>query len=195
MAQEQAVASKQSLREFTVEFGNDSGHQITINTLQLTVRGRWSIARLMSRSGGFYRGCRAPMPELHGMPDIPGMRMKIIPRTRTAVLYDPLEQDSRLMDRISEAGAAARLRGLSAWRPNESSEHKLNEHKFKSLVHDLSRLAGKGDLTVLEGEMPTEEQIEDMPGDRLYDPWSNSPGKPIFVKDVPAWHRNIDRNV
>lgn len=196
---ENSVASKPNLREFVVEFGDPCCRQITINTLMLTVRGSWSMEKLHAREPrgpDTPRGCRSANQDFAGMPPIPGMRLKVVPRTKTAVLYDPLENDPRLLARIQSAAERAHLKGTQRWIANERVEHKLTDHKFKSLLRDLVMLRDECEaLKVVDGEMPTPEQIDELPGEYEYDPWSNSPGKPKFRSQVDEWQRSLEKQL
>lgn len=187
---EATVAARPNLREFTVEFSTPNCGRVTINTLQLVVEGEFSIPKLHARDGG----CRNANVDMARMPEIPGCRMKVVPRTKTVTLFDPIENDPKLLARVNDAARRAHLKGDERWAKRmEKVEHKLDDDRFKSLMRDLVQLREGNALKVVDGEMPTMEQVNELPGRVLFDQWNNSPTKPVYADEFQDWARRVDR--
>jgi len=186
---EQATATAKQVREFTVEFGDECNRTITINTLRLRVRGSWSLEALHRRP----QGGRDVGAAMQSMPAIPGLRMKVVPRLKRAILYDPLDERPELLDRINKVARTA-LHNATPYRPQERVEHNLTDDALKSLLRDLRMLQDECHaLKVVEGELPDHETIAALPGRELYDPWYSGHAQPRFRDDIEAWMRDMER--
>jgi len=178
-------------RSVTVEFGDDCNRTISINTLKLRVRGRFSLQVLASRDVG----ARDVGQVMAQMPDIPGIRMKLTWGSRRYVLYDPLEKDKATLARINSARKRAMIGG-DEFKPVEPTEGELDENEFKTLVIELVKKLGKEGgghqcLTEHEGKLPKLADAMSMKGEKIYDPW-NSGRKPRFESEVPEWMEKLD---
>lgn len=169
---------------FTVEFGDDRNRgTFPIDVLKLRVRGSW-IKSHFTRE----KGSRSIGDQMSRMPDIPGIRMDVAPAVGAMRLYDPLEEDTRKMEAIRSA--FDEIQGIkqvgAKIGPMQAVEHRLDIHQMKSLLAECAvKLKGRaGDdqytMTLIRGEVPTLEQLNAMPGRKLYDPWNSSNNKPKF---------------
>lgn len=178
-------AAAPSLQPFTVEFGDDHGRTITINSLKLRVRGAFDRQKLERGVGD----------AMNMMPRIPGLRMKVEPRHRRYTLFDPLEEDKATLDRINRtrdnAPAIATGAGKFTFVPAVTAE--LGVDEFKSLVLDLISMRQGEMLRTIDGRLPTQEMAAAMDGKELYDPWSSSSRKPRYAEDAEAYHESLDR--
>ena len=174
---------------FTVEFGDPNNRTCVVNCLRLKVRGSWSLAKLHARP----EGGRDVGSAMTAMPDIPGLRMTVLPRDKKAILFDPLEEDSERLRRINSISERARaiFRG-APWTFVDRSEHTLNDDTLKTLVMELVRKVESKCCHVVDGKLPTIEQVEGMPGRLLFDPWNNG-RKPTYVDQVEDWQQGLDR--
>lgn len=191
--QERGKANAVNMAQFTVEFGDDCGRTITLNTLRLRLRGAWSISRLMSKQGGG----RAIGEAMSGMPNIPGMRCKVEPRHSRVTIFDPLENEPDLLAQINKLKEkwpiiGGESNGAGKWKPNDTAVHVLVPDEFKSVVLDLVDLYKGKMLVPLDGSrIPSQEEAEALPGKQLYDPWSNSRAKPTYAEDEHAYFERI----
>lgn len=171
-----------SLPSFTVEFGDACCRTITINTLKLRVRGAFAISTLHKRDQGG-RDIGAAMAR---MPDIPGMRLAFDGRTRQARLFDPLEESPDLLARINAVSKAAPaiIKTSREWTFVPATTHDFsNADRLKTLLHELALKRESKSLTIIEGDLPTLEMLDAIPGRRLNDPWNSSAIKPRYADD------------
>lgn len=190
-----AAAAKSSTKkeyppEFTVEFGDECNRTITINTLKFKVRGQWSLTSLFSRKG---IGGRDVGSAMSAMPDTPGIRLKVSPRQRKALFYDPLERDPRLLERINAVRARAQSIGSANKTSVQESPYELDDDQMKTLCLEIVAKQKDGEIhAITKGRLPTETELEEMPGLQLNDPWSSNPHKPTYAKDYFTWARKMD---
>lgn len=177
------------IESFTVEFGDLHCRNHTINCFRLRVRGTWSVTRLHQRG----IGGRDIGQAMSSMPDIPGQRLRIDPRAMKATLYDPLDDDPALLERINVVAKNARSFWKGApFKAVPVVELSLTPDLLKTLLAELRRKREAGNVAVVEGRMPSNETIEKMDGKEMYDPW-NSGRKPRYVEEVDGWHARLDR--
>lgn len=127
-----------------------------------------------------------------GMPDIPGLRMKIIPKDHKAILYDPLEDDPDRIARINRV--AERARAIYKGAPFTfvpASEFELNPDMLKTLLIELNRKVDTRCCVVVDGTLPGLDDIAKLDGRQLYDPWNNG-RKPTYVDEVDDWMGRLD---
>lgn len=189
MAETQATkAAPKAAVSFTVELGDDNNRSITLSCLRQRCRGRWSISTLHARP----QGGRDVGQAMSAMPDVPGIRVHVDGRSNSYRLYDPLWDDPSLLDRINNVARRARLSGASVpFAPVEEVTAKADDDLFKTLVDELVRKVKDGQARVVEGKLPTERQIEQLPGRLLNDPL-NSGRKPKYRDEVAEWERDLD---
>lgn len=177
-------------RTVTVEFGDDHCRTITLNVFRLQVRGRFSLRTLASRP----EGARDVGTAMSQMPDVPGLRCTVDSRAGTYRLWDPLESDKPLLDRINRALRNARLATGGDVTHVPAVENRLDDDQWKTLMLELVDKAENGYCEVVDGELPTREQLAAAKGRRLADPW-NSGRKPKYHEELEAWNDRIDAQV
>ena len=186
------VREEQVISGFTVEFGDDYLRNHTINTppFQGQVRGEFSLARLSKRP----EGSRDVGSTASRIPDLPGMRLSIDIRRKQGVLFDPCEEG---------AGKAALERynllakgtpALEPYRFVEKVEHDLTDHQLKTIIIELRQKLKTGNCRVVQGEFPTDQQIESLKGRELNDPW-NQGRKPMFKDQLEDWEQSAAARV
>ena len=170
MPEQQATEQKQVRRgssfvsPFEVEsYGKNCSEWHSV-IMHKTFRGQWSRTRLgpMSTSVGQKMG---------NMPDIPGLRIRIMPKDSKICVHDPLEHDKLL---VKEINNVLRNAGLQECEPVQQNEQVLDEDTFKTFVVEVCNTVNKKEpsLRLVSGQLPTPEEIESMPGRELYDPAS-----------------------
>lgn len=176
---------------FTVEFADENCRNMTIKTLRLKVRGRFSLATLQAREIGG-RDVGAAMSQ---MPEIPGLRIRIVPKDLKIVIFDPLEKNEELVERINKVFKAARGGATTQeYKAVERTEMDLEKQpdKFKTLICELARMKESGTIKVHDGKFPTEDEIEKMPGRELFDP-GNDGRKCRYKDEYEEWAAGLDR--
>lgn len=186
---EQTVAAAKPQRQqymapFTVEVSthnSGSWHSIVLGE---TYRGKWSRHKLGTLANSINI-------EMSAMPDIPGIRLKITPKTSKVEIFDPLEDQEELRKRIADTMKKSML-GINANAKIEAvkrSEKTLDADTFKTFVLEIYRSFHKINpvLELVSGEMPSEDDIDALPGRELYD--VRSP----FRKGMPKYVGDEDR--
>lgn len=166
---------KADIGNFTVEFGNTRGQQITVKTLRRTYRGTFALSDLHRRrdvNGKAMTG-RPVGDVMSQIPDTPGMRLEIDVSTRKVREYDPLADDPETLDRACRILSRAKGGVEIKMRAQESRTHELDEHTFKTLLRELVQIKDNGCAKVVSGKLPTHEDIRSLPGRFLHDPWAS----------------------
>lgn len=177
---------------FEVEIGDSCNRSVHLSSIKVNLRGKFSVSNITSREGGGRQIGEA----LLNMPDIPGMRVKVDLTNGAYTIYDPLNNNPMLLDRINGiADKVPILRGPKVKPVETINAHEQDPDRFKTLVLQLIRLVNDGMGKVTDGLMPKEESLEALPGRELFDPNSNSHAKPRYVKDYYKWSQEIDKAV
>lgn len=174
-------------QKFTVELGNSRNSKITIDTLKSRFRGHFSLAKLHNRPGG-----GRDVGAMSAMPEIQGIHLEVDPTQSTVRIYDPLIDKKEVLDQVNGVLARNGIKG-SGFKAIEETTRKLNENELKTLCIELRLRVEQKKAKVREGVLPTDEQIERMPGEELFDPWSESHTQPKLKKDWPAYARKVQQ--
>lgn len=179
--------------EFIVEFGDDWNRNPRIQTLTTPVRGQWSLTSLFQRDG--VNGGPDVGQNMTSMPDVPGQCLKVSPRQGKVVLFDPLEQQPELLEKISTV--LNKRRGTSAMNTKrtfvKNLERTLNPDQMKTLLIELIRKEDEGTIhRVIKGNLPTMNEVDAMDGYQLHDVGSGNAYKPKYAKDADGWAREIN---
>ena len=172
MSEQQAVAAKQraTIQPFEVEVSTHNSGMWHSMVLNQTYRGRWSIHKQGTRTASI-------SSRMSTMPDIPGIRIKLVPKDNKVISTDPLEGENRLLNSISSTyrGAMPGFGGTFTSVPR--SEKVLDDDMFKTLLLELRDCTVRktATLEVVSGAMPTVDQIESLPGRELNDMHSPLP--------------------
>lgn len=187
---------RSGVASFVVELADDGNRSITLDTLRLTLRGRWSAATLHQREDGG----RDLGNAMAGMPDIPGLRIAVSPRDKTAVIFDPLEDDEELRERITSVmNRSTILKTRETIKAVKKQRHELSEDQLKTLCIELYRkVNGEGfgvhgvhvSAVMVKGEMPSERDINKLDGSELYEQW-NEGRHPRYRQDVEEWEERL----
>lgn len=184
---------------FTVELGDDFSRNQTIGTLGgLRCHGQFSLTRLHNRKlpNGDRLGGRSVGEGMSQMPDRPGVRVSLFFKKRAVRIFDPLRdpENEAQFKAINRAYAKAiQSTAGPEMERQEETRQSLTEHQLKTLARELFLKCEADEARLVEGELPTMEQIDALDGDYLFDP-SNQGRHPKFEKDVPDWEASLDRD-
>jgi hypothetical protein len=154
------------------------------------------IKNIFTREAGEQVQQPASAGMIQGLPSvIPGMELHVNPVDGTFKIIDPLRDNEDLCEKIRRAinlsGAvqvADKLRGM----PERTG--KLGRDHMKTLVREMCRLVDAGEAVVCKGSQPSEDDLENMPGEFLTNP-TNMGGwhQPRYEKDMDAWSESLNR--
>ena len=129
---------------------------------------------------------------IDGIGELPGQQLYVNPSTGEWKTSDPLYKKPAVLERVRRAlrrsiGIAVvgqKLRGL---RPKQG---KINPDQMKSLCRELSCFVTAREAKVLKGRMPSEEEIDNMPGRELLN-WMNRQNwkQPNYKDQYEDWER------
>lgn len=122
-------------------------------------------------------------------PRLPGMRLLINPKELKYVISDPLHGDSMTCESVRQWMAqyqpmktGTKVDGV----PPQSGT--LDVHRMKSLCREITTLVKDGQMKLVRGVLPTEEEVATMPGKFLLNPGSTvQNGQPRYEEDYEAW--------
>jgi len=128
------------------------------------------------------------------MPDIPGMRLRVEPQNMVAVLFDPLDDDADLLERVNAVARRAKsfYKGVP-FKPVPENRLQLNDDLLVTLLYELHRKMDAEQIEVVSGRLPTKEEIDTLPGREYYDVWNNG-RRPRYVDEVPGWLERLEQN-
>lgn len=173
--------------EFTVEFGDERNRSVVVSTFREKMRGHFSMKKFYdSEAGG--RDIGAAMQRV---PDIPGQFMRVIPKDRQVIVYDPWENKPQEWRRLNASLADALPVRSGNYGPIPRQERTLSDDQLKTLVIELVRKCESGTARVVKGTLPSNREIESMPGRQLHDPL-NSGRKPRYQDEREAWESRLD---
>jgi len=189
-----AAKPSAALKPFTVEFGDSNCRNFLLTTLRIRVRGAWSTITLAARPQG-----PGDFGQLAGMPPIPGQQLTMNFKDRSIVISDPLQNQPEKLARATivakKALIKSRTKDNGDYQPIKDIEQELDFHTFKTLLIEIGKMLSQKDTkaTLVKGTFPTAEEIENLPGDELYDMNNNSSQKPRFKKDSEEWLDKLDQ--
>lgn len=190
---------EQNIGVFTVEFADDWCRNFTITTPPLAgldIRGRWDTARMARRQWPGDRrrvGMRDFGTDGNKIPSpIPGLMLAVDVRRKKVRLFDPLvesKEGKAILDDYNEIikSIPALKQGDSKIVGIEAVEYDLTDDQMKTLLLELLRKKDSKCIDMIEGDLPTAKQIEQLDGDELYDPSNVSDDKPYYKKDLQAF--------
>jgi len=129
------------------------------------------------------------------LPEIPGMRLYVDPKSRKYKVTDPLYRNQELCEQIYNAlKADGRPVPFSSVRGVPPQEGELDEHRMKTLCRELVRLLDLGHVRVVSGPQPTIEDVDRLPGKYLLNPGARVPNtQPMFEEDWDQWLETLKR--
>lgn len=179
--------------KFTIELVAPNCGSVPLNVFRRRLRSRWSITTLHSRKGGY-----RDIGKMNAMPDIPGIRVTVHGDGKVTI-FDPLNEDTRKMDELKEQIVAvynqASVAQMARVKTVDRSEQKCDVDQLKTLLIELSnKVNGEPKYAeVTDGELPSMDAIEAMPGRQLHDPWNSNQRRPKYKDDVEAYEIELER--
>ena len=153
-------------------------------------------------------------PSMNTMPDIPGANLTVEPVTGKGKLFDPVEKDKDLWKRASACLKKANEHLLfpnpAIVAPFEPEPQEFSPDQLKTLLYELLRMSERRRfgskepdqadekwgalIRVTSGKLPTKEQIDALPGRKLYDPGGTGfRGKPKYDDQVEDYYEKIEQ--
>jgi len=133
---------------------------------------------------------------IEGLPaNIPGMQLVVDTVKGTYSITDPLTDDEDMCEKIKKAlNRQGLYRTDTKIRGVPDSGGKLGPDHMKTLVREMCRLVNSGEAVVIRGVLPTEDDLENMPGEFLTNP-VNMGGwvQPRYERDIPSWVETLNR--
>lgn len=125
---------------------------------QELLRGRWSL--LEAKGGGPVNAAFAKMP------DLPGLCIEVDTRGRRARIFDPLSQDTESAKRrLEEASLMVKhLNGSNQGSAPTREYEQLSDNEIKLWCYWSRRYELAGNLKMVKGSIPTELEMNEMPG-------------------------------
>lgn len=141
---------------------------------------------------------RTPLDQVRQLatfPKTPGMQLHVNPTKLTYSVYDPLSGDEDLRERITKwCDQNMPIRMTATIKGCETQQGTLDKHRMKSLCREMFWLVNAGEAKVADGELPTMEEISELPGHFLLNPGSRTyNSQPQFEKDFDEWCDNLAR--
>lgn len=176
-------------QRFEVEFGDSNCRNfIIVNLDRLRVRGAWSVAKMSQRP----EGARELGNSMVKMPSIPGQRLQMQfhdDGSSRVVIYDPLENDPQTVERVNNLRKEIPALIGADWGATEKIERDLDQDRTVTLLFELVRMAAADKLKVTKGELPTPDQIKNLPGEELWDPGDTMTNHHRYKTDYQQWLR------
>lgn len=177
------------MSRFTVEFGDAYGRNQYISSLRERVRGRFSLSDMHARP----EGCYSVGDAMSVMPEVPGIHMEVDTNKKTARLYDPLEDDTPRMMRVASILKNNMLGFDGQLGTAPERVVKLTDDVLKTLIAELIRRRENKSLWVKEGNLPSMEDLDKLPGHVLNDPNNSSTMKAKYKKDAREFAANLEK--
>ena len=177
------------MSRFTVEFGDAYGRNQFISSLRERVRGRFSLSDMHARP----EGCYSVGDAMSVMPEVPGVHMQVDTSKKTVRLYDPLEDDTPRMRRIASVLKDNMLGFDGQLGAMPEKVMTLTDDVLKTLLAELIRKRKNKSLWVKEGNLPSTEDLDKLPGHVLNDPNSSSSLKAKYKKDAREFAEKLEK--
>ncbi|MCK9570109.1 hypothetical protein M0R72_14290 [Candidatus Pacearchaeota archaeon] len=154
------------------------------------------IKTIFTREAGEQVQQPASAGMIQGLPSsIPGMELHVNPADGTFKIIDPLRGNEEQLEKIRRAiNAAGAIRTDNKLRGIPDRVGKLDRDQMKTLVREMCRLVDAGEAVVCKGAQPSEDELENMPGEFLTNP-TNMGGwhQPRYEKDMDSWTETLNR--
>ena len=129
---------------------------------------------------------------LASFPKTPGQQLLVNPAELTYKIIDPLAKDPALLDRVTKfVRNNMALRTDAQMKGVPDKEGKLDVHRMKSLCYEMLNLVNSGEAKLCKGSLPTEKELEELPGRELLNPGLQThTTQPRYKDEWDAW---VDR--
>lgn len=130
-------------------------------------------------------------------PRMPGMQIHVNPAKLSYKIIDPLYKDDALCERITSV-----IRKLTATSPNAKftghapkEVENVDPHNMKTLCREMFNLVKCGEAKVVRGDLPTKDEIEQLPGYFLLNPGMHSTTtQPRYEHEFQEWIDRLSHN-
>jgi hypothetical protein len=198
VTEEKKTARVSSVSSFTIEADHPRNADLMIQcVLGLKLRSTIKATKeIFTKEEGEQITIPAPAQMVPGLPaDIPGMQLAVNPGKLMWKVSDPLYEDERKCERITNAiknnGTQLTVSKIKGVAPKEG---KLGIDEMKSLVREMLWLIESGEARVVKGKKPEMEDIKDLPGEFLTNPSKRTQwNQPRYEKDVENWRRKVNQ--
>lgn len=143
--------------DVTIEISCPRNRSLVFQPTKTILRGRWRRSELFGNELGSEGMDRLPDP-------IPGLRITLDGRRKTARIFDPLEGEPELLKRVSDAIYAMESIRHKVTFEKAVERKDMNETDIKTWLHWMRRALDQNFAFVVSGSLPTEEQIKALPG-------------------------------
>lgn len=142
--------------ELVAEFNGPLNQNFLFKPLMEILRGRWMVRRVKLADTG----------KLSAMPDLPGQYIAIDVKAKTYRVVDPLgfPENEDVLQAANAIRDATNIGGGKAKPRPEIVKQNVKDSDMKSLLWQVLELFESGDLTVVQGTMPSRKQVLEMPG-------------------------------
>lgn len=177
-------------------FGIEADHSQMCDLMLQSIPGCRLRSRIKPTTTTVQGQVKTPTSAGHSPPEAPGMQLHVDPASLTYVVHDPLNDDENAKARIKRflqlttgARQDAQIRGA------ETVKGKLDKHRMKTLCREIIWLLKSGDVRVVKGAAPEQDDVDELPGDYLLNPGlQTQTTQPMFEKDFPEWLDRLTRS-
>ena len=131
----------------------------------------------------------APSGNFPGIPEVPGMWLKVNPGRCVCTIEDPLAEDKPLLQELEAAlKAVGRMDKGKKLEPLPTRKEELEPSRMKTLVREVVQMIECGMAKMKRGELPAMENIEKLKGHFLLNPGARVANyQPRYEKDYEAY--------
>jgi hypothetical protein len=138
---------------------------------------------------GIYRVPADQARSMASFPKLPGQHLYVNPFQLMYRITDPLFGDEETLAQVArwmkENYAFSSESKLQGCKPMEGE---LDKHQMKSLCKEMWHLVKAGECKLVDGQMPSMEDIKKLPGEFLLNPGCVVPNlQPRYEKDYEDW--------
>lgn len=176
-------SAKDKVAEFEIELGCKRNRKKTWPPTQQQLRGAWIRANLTSDERS---------ESLEGIPDIPGIRIRISAMSRKALIYDPLGLPENAEELKKVQAAFEKVVGGKHSFMESIKRENMSETEIKTWVYWAMRLVASEDAKVTRGSIPSPQEIESMPGMTEISQFDSASRKNRFRETADKWMTKIE---
>lgn len=141
--------------EIEIELGDDRNRVMSWGPTMEILRGAWTRKNLHSDE---------LVEELAKMPDIPGMRIRVVYERKLAVVYDPLALDANKELCQTIAGIIFERFRRKEGPAKETKRESMDADDLKTWLYGMRRRVDAGQARVTLGTLPTLVELDKIPG-------------------------------
>lgn len=179
---------------FTVEADHPKNSDLLVQSLTGVCNRRLRSALKSSIPVHGRRGKKTvKAPTLKGeiLPEVVGMYLQVNPADLEITISDPLADNVTQQEDLKRY--IKQTRGTSENMTFiETTTHKLNEHRMKTLCEEILLFIGAGEMKLVEGPKYTQDDVDSLPGRYLQNPGSLvRSGQPMFRDQMEEYENKL----